>query len=409
MIRCRVASLALCVALFLPGVAMGQDHQDHQEQKDAFRVQVEPMWMGMTGNALHQGDTFRNQIDETGVNTFNRTTFDSIKLEMDDDFTVRTEASWMRRGWGFGVSGWWFGTDDEESGLVTNPAPSVVGEVAFTNGVRMWDVNVAPMDLDANGIADDEGLSSVIFEADSSIDVWTIDINAIRTLAETRESRIDLTFGLKLGGLDNDRGESQSQSSVDFNDLGGLAPHRGSFGAAGSSGSMNAETLVGPVVGFAGHVNTCGVRIEGNVNQSVLIGDVDRDGIFLATLDNFSMTGLAGGPFTPVALLSHDEIRDPFDGGDDLSSIPVTELKIKISYDVTPWLSIGLGFFTSVWWDAPLAPEYSAPDSAVGTVDTGGDGVALPNDLIQGPNSGWMENDETLIFYGGMVGIEVRF
>ena len=102
--------------------------------------------------------------------------------------------------------------------------------------------------------------------------------------------------------------------------------------------------------------------LEGFVSQSVLIGDVDFDALL-----TFMVSDLATERVT-------------FSKGETVA-IPITETKCKWLYNVSDRVSVGVGVFASVWWDAPVAPV-----------------LVFPPRL----------EENTMVFAGGMVGLQWR-
>ncbi|MCL0096356.1 hypothetical protein M1N66_01950 [Thermodesulfovibrionales bacterium] len=172
------------------------------QAEDGWSIQVEPMWMDVYGADEHVGDigTWREERNVvTGIFTYG-ITYDPINLDMDFELTLRGELTRMEEQWGFGMSGWWFGTDDSKSGRVTSLG-RVTPDIFSVTAVRMWDHTIRPVDNELEA----SGWSPVDFWTENELDVWTTDIFGIRTLAEKPESYINFTFGLKLGSLDIDQ------------------------------------------------------------------------------------------------------------------------------------------------------------------------------------------------------------
>ncbi|GAI17634.1 unnamed protein product [marine sediment metagenome] len=126
------------------------------QAQDGLSIQIEPLWMDVEGNDEHVGDIF-NWKEEWNNVTLTDTygiTYDPINLNlrcmppiMKDKFTLRGEITYRKNQRKFGLSGWWFGTDDSKSGRVTTPPfeTTPTGWIYYENGVRMWDHTIWPV------------------------------------------------------------------------------------------------------------------------------------------------------------------------------------------------------------------------------------------------------------------------
>lgn len=390
----RIAVIVAVLMLFVAGNAAYA-----QEQKGKWSIQLEPMWMDVKGNDVHVGDVFKYRTDwyydyvndiyteKYGV------TYDPINLDMKDKLTLRTEVTYRKNQWGLGLSGWWFNTDASARGRVTTPEETwdynggAVWGTYYENGVRMWDHTIWPVwnELEPSG------LSPVDYFAKNSLGVWTGDLFGIRTLAEKKDSQIDLTFGLKIGSLDNDRKEGQSQRAFIY-DYFGPGYHFDNQITLQSKSKADYNLMAGPVIGFQGKARLYkGLGLEALINQSLLIGSVKQSGILTDVDDMWVVTGPVGGPFTRVARDTYLEGKFPY-SKKETYALPVTEAKLKFMYEFTKNISAGIGGFASIWWNAPLAPQWS-----------------VPGDWTGGEGTGWRLQKETLIFYGVMAALNISF
>lgn len=359
-------------------------------EEGKWSIQLEPMWMDVKGNDLHVGDVFKYR-EEWHAPTMTLTygvTYEPINLDMNDKLTLRTEITYRKNQWGLGISGWWFNTDDSVTGRVTTPPEEFIptGWIFYVNGVRMWDHSILPVRNDL----DPSGFSPVDYWAKSEVGVWTVDLFGIRTLAEKKNSHIDLTFGLKLGSPDNEREEGQSMRAFVYNWF-GAGLHWDNRITLESKSEADYGLMIGPVIGLQGKVKYKRIGLEGLLNQSILIGRVKQSGTWTDIDDIWIVSGPVGGPFTPVRQYDYLEGKFPFSKSETYA-IPVTEAKLKFLVDVAKNVSIGIGGFTSIWWNAPLAPKWS-----------------IPGDWIWREGTGWRLQRETLVFYGGMCALNIRF
>ncbi|PIX22818.1 MAG: hypothetical protein COZ68_11105 [Deltaproteobacteria bacterium CG_4_8_14_3_um_filter_43_13] len=350
-------------------------------------IQLEPMWMDVTGNDVHVGDVFNYKEEFTEDAEGNYTvkygvTYDPINLNMDSKLTLRTEIVYKKTQWGLGVSGWWFNTDASLSGRVTTPPSESTGDgyTYYVNGVRMWDSTIIPVYNEL----EESYCSPVDYWARNDLGVWTANIFGLRTLAEKENSHIDLTFGLKVGSLNNDRNEGQTQRAyvedyyyygLDFDNNIRLE----------STSKADYGLMAGPSIGLQGKAKYKRVGIEALVNQSVLIGKVDQSGTW-TDIDDILYT--YGG-----STIRHNVYTGGFSfSKDETVAIPVTELRLKFMVDLMKNVSIGIGGFASIWYNAPLAPKWS-----------------VPGDWTAAEGSGWRLQKNTLVFYGGMAALNIRF
>jgi hypothetical protein len=191
----------------------------------------------------------REELNEVAGTFTYGITYEPINLNMKNKLTLRTELTYKKNQWGFGISGWWFNTDDLLSGRVTTPqsVETLTGYISYTNGVRMWDHTIFPVwnDLEPSG------LSPVDYWAGNDLSVWTIDLFGLKTLAEKKNSHIDMTFGLKLESLDNDRKEGQKQRAFVYNRF-GAGFHFDNHITLDSKSKADYGLMAGPGIGFQG-------------------------------------------------------------------------------------------------------------------------------------------------------------
>ena len=376
-------------------VAVAKDEDTKLEERKPppaeetqWSVQIEPMWMDVEGNDIHVGDIFKYREEWVGSTLLYGTTYKPIRLNMDDGIALRADVIYRKNQWGLGLSGWWFDTKASQSGRVTTP-PEVLtatGFIYYEYGVRMWDNTITPVDNELEPSL----FSPVNYWARNELGIWTVDLYGIRTLAEKEASSIDMTFGLKLGSLDIDREEGQKQRAFVY-DYYGAGFHLDNHITLESSSKADYGMMGGPTIGLQGKAQYKQLGIEGFINQSLLIGRVRYSGIWTDVDDIWVVTGPVGGPFTPFSQDAYLEGRFSFSKRETIT-LPVTEAKLKFLYDVIGNVSIGVGGFASIWWDAPVAPKWSIPGAW--TWDEG---------------TGWRLQEDTLIFYGLTVALNYRF
>ncbi|MDI6729913.1 MAG: hypothetical protein QMD44_13455, partial [Thermodesulfovibrionales bacterium] len=278
-----------------------------EEAKGELSIQLEPMWMDVKGNDLHVGDVFKKRVDwrDDYVNDILTErygiTYDPINLDMKDKLTLRTEISYRKNQWGAGLSGWWFNTDDSLRGRVTTPEEvwgfneEAIWGTWYENGVQMWDHTIGPVYNELEPSCS----SPVNYFAKNNLGVWTADLFGIRTLAEKKDSHIDLTFGFKIGRPNNDKEEGQSQRAFIYNYF-EEGKHFDNQITLQSKSKADYSLMGGPVIGFQGKARYKGLGLEALINQSLLIGKVKQSGTFTDIDDIWVVTGPVGGPFTRV-------------------------------------------------------------------------------------------------------------
>jgi len=360
------------------------------QAQDGLSIQIEPMWMDVYGNDLHVGDIFNYKEEWNGVTSIFTygMTYDPINLNMKDKLTLRVEIIHRKNQWGWGLSGWGFGTDDSKSGRVTTPPFEFTptGWIDYLNGVRMWDHSIPPVQNDL----EPSGWSPVDYQAKNELNVWTADLFSIRTLAEKSNSQIDLIFGAKLGSLDNDRNEGQKLRAFIYDGL-GPGSHWDNEISLEGTGKADYNLMRGPILGFKGMAKRGKFGIEGFINQSILFGRVKLTGLWEDIDDIWEVTGPVGGPFVKVAQWEYWYGSSSFSKEEDVA-LPVTEIKLKFLIDVRKNISISAGGFFSIWWDAPVAPMDSTP-----------------GDWTSFEGTGWRLKKRTLKFTGLMVDLRIRF
>lgn len=210
-------------------------------------------------------------------------------------------------------------------------------------------------DRSYTSLGPDDALFYEVLE-DTEIASWTVDLYGMRTLAEKPKSGIQLLFGIRFGDFDND--------------------YRAVVGIESTAGtrldaSSNYDLMMGPLVAVAGYAECGKSRIKGYLGQSVLLGAVE-----LTSMVRDFNGSFIGEP----AYISQETFRLEQD-----VAIPVTELRVSWTYRISRYLAAGIGAHTSVWWNLPVPP---------GAIPSAG------SDAL---------DENTLVFYGLLAGIELTF
>ena len=355
------------------------------QAEDNWKIQLEHVWMDAYGYDEHAGDIARYtetfSVDETGnfIDNYG-TTYEPINLTMKERSTLRGELIYRKGEWFFGLSGWTFETDASASGRVTTPAMELTdtGYIYYENSVRMWDHTIVPLtnELEASGI------SPVDYWAEDSLQVRTYDLFLGRTLAEKKDSFANFTLGAKFGSLKTRENLGQEQRAFLYDYDGYTFDNHIRLE---STAETNLDSMIGPVLGFQGEAKRGKFGIEGFVNHAVLFGKAEHTGLWEDIDDILWIDPVTG------ETIYHDVYTGEFSfSKDEGVALPVTELKLKVTYHITDTISICLGGFYSIWWDAPVAPKWS-----------------IPGDWVSNEGTGWRLQERTLIFGGYTVALRV--
>lgn len=355
------------------------------QAQDSWEIQLEYVWMDAYGYDEHVGDVVRYKEEYSEDDDGNYTldygaTYEPINLNLKDKSTLRGELIYRRGQWFLGLSGWTFGTDDSISGRVTTPAMELTdtGYIYYVNSVRMWDHTIVPVvnELEASDI------SPVDYWAKDDLQVRTYDLFLGRTLAEKKDSFANFTLGAKFGSLKTRENLGQEQRAFLYDFDGYTFDNHIRLE---STAEANLHSMIGPVLGFQGEAKLGKFGIEGFINQAVLLGKAEHTGLW-EDIDDI----LWIDPVTHETVW-HDVLTGEFSfSKDEKVALPVTELKLKITYHITDNISIGVGGFYSIWWDAPVAPKWS-----------------IPGDWIWDEGTGWRLQERTLIFGGYIVVLRI--
>ena len=264
--------------------------------------------------------------------------------------------------------------------LDSQEAWSYVGGLEYSSGPWTWGLDFFWFDTKQQhpgvSLAAGEGADAVQFEVadlsflssnssevlfyrvleDTELALWTLDAYAVRTLGQSGGGHLGLQFGVRFADFDND--------------------YRAIAGLEGSNGlridaSSNYGRMTGPLVGLRGGLAGDRVDLEGSLSQSVVIGEPALEML------SRQFTGPADSPtFTT---------QEIFETTQDIA-IPISELRIKATFRLLDQVSLGGGVMASVWWD-----------------------VAVPPGIIPVPGGDQVLHENTLVFFGLMGILEIRF
>ncbi len=328
------AALAITLALGFGGAA--------QARQGTWTVELDPIYMQAYGHDQHVLTI--HEIDRHATPQVDRKT--AVSLDTDDSFAYRGEFQYARGQWRWGVDFLWFVTTQNAEGR-TAAAGGGVDEVAFEVADRTF-----------TSSNPSQRLFYSLLE-DTDLELWNLDLYGMRTLAETPGSAFRLQLGLRLGDFDNDY-----HAVVGIQDVAG----------ARLDASSNYELMMGPLVGLAGDLHFGRSSLEGYLGQSVLFGTAEK---LTSSSREFA------GPFGPTPpFFAEEGIRRE---GRDVA-IPISDLRIKWSYQISKRISLGAGAISSVWWDVPVPP-----------------GI-IP--IVDGDDA---FHENTIVLFGLLGGVEVTF
>jgi len=307
----RRGVLDIAVRAVLPiTLALGVESSAHAEGKWSFKL--EPMYMDAYGHDQHVLTI--HEIDLNATPRLDNKT--ALSLDTDADIAYRAEIQYRRGQWGLGADYFLYLT--AQSGEDRTAAPSgAIDEVVFEVADRRF-TSSNPNNVLFHGVLED-----------TDLEVWTADLYGIRTLSEASGGGLDLQLGLRVGDFDND--------------------YHGVVGIQGAGGSLldsssNYGLMLGPLVALSGNIRLGRSYIEGYIGQSVLLGDAELS----------SMSREFTGAFTGTPTIVSQEVfrKEP---SPDVA-IPITEFRIKWTYELSQKISLGVGAHTSTWWDVPVPP-----------------------------------------------------
>jgi hypothetical protein len=338
----RRRAFALTVRNVLPiTVALAIGGASHAAE-GKWTLQFEPMFVEAYGHDQHVLTIHEIDFDSTPqLNSKTATTLDT-----DSTLAYRAEFQYAGKEWVWGLDFFWFDSSQgaaDQTAAADGPS-GTIDEVVF---------KVAGQDFTSSDP------SEVLYYSvlgDTDLNAWTVDLYGMRTLADKPESDVRLQFGLRLSDFDND-----------YRAVAGVQDVVGTRFEA----SSNYDRMMGPLVGLAGGIHRGKNYIEGYIGQSVLIG----------TAALSSRTTEFIGPFSSPSVVA----QETFETDQDVA-IPVTEFRVKWTYEISNSVSLGAGANTSAWWD-----------------------VSVPPGVIPAEEGNEVLHENTIVFYGVLAVVEYTF
>lgn len=310
--------------------------------EDGFKAKVEPMGMKVFGYDELIGYEFTFEDEFIGSEENYGATYDPINLIMAINFGIRGELAYMRNQWGVGISGWFFQTTGSLDGSVSADPDQIVG-------IQMWDHAIIPVTDESHP----SGYSPVNYYAENTLLIWTGDLYLIRTLAEKENSELNLSLGAKIGNLSihSEQGQSMRAWIYDYFGPGENWDNRVTLDENSNANFFGA----GPVLGFSGMAKAGIFYIEGFLNQSVLIGQMDVNGEWTDIDDIYNTVGDSSDHY--------ETWTGTFDfSKSEFIAVPVTEFSLEFGFNIADILRFGIGGFCSIWWNAPVDPSWDVSD-----------------------------------------------
>lgn len=383
--------------------------------QEGFNLQLEPMYMGVTGAntnlaKIQSTSNFSNSSNSsytttTTSSTSNSYTYNSTSVtssvttnstgyssasknfDMSGNGTFRGQLEYMHEGWGGGISGWWFDTSSSINMNLNSPPSPTYLSGTYPPVTANPSISYSSSNLNFSAPPVNSG-GLLKTSAQNNLNVWNLDAYGMKSIGDFENGGINLTIGAKFGGINSNLSESVVQTPSTLN--GSYYPNstwsQTSSGYGSATNSAKANFLVGPSFGLQGLGKFGNHRLEGFVSQSFLIGNVNHSTSSASLTSNQIKTNYYYGgtnySYTYnnnyINTYNNNNYRNLSDS--DTVVIPVTEFKIKYLYDITDNLSLGAGFFGSVWVDTPM--------------------------ISSGSNN---RPTKTLFFYGGLASINFRY
>jgi len=273
---------------------------------------------------------------------------DTTAVSLDTDSRIAYRVGLERGGeeWAWGVDLFGFFTSQAAPRRTAAAGTGAVDEIVF---------EVADQQFTSTGS------SEVLFYEtleDSDLELWTLDLYGTKTLARKSESgsSIRLQFGLRFADFDNDHFQ-----------VVGIEDVSGSF--LGSS--ANYDRMMGPLIGLVGDLRSGKNGIRGYFGQSVTLGSA----VLTSSSQQFT------GSVSASTFVADDTFREQQD-----VAIPITELRLEWTYQLSGRVACGVGVNTATWHDVPVPPGHVPIE--------GGDEVF---------------EESTIVLFGVLAKLELRF
>lgn len=335
-----------------------------QTTEEAWQVSVDFLNIVTRGNDVHVGDVFTEHQTFSGTITQSRldygVDYDPIVTRMKDEQTFMVTAGYRGPRWGFGVRGWRVATDAAVEGRETSPAPTASTD--SVTGIRLWDNSIIPV----SNMSDPSGFSPVTFHAENALETLRIEGYAERRWITGPALNVAARFGLTRARVENTRAEGQTQTAFI------VETDAGTTSTLSNNVTLNVESeatmsLTGPMLAIVGDSTYRKLRIDWLVGNAVLFGTAETSGTWTDVDD---ITEVVVTPTSSVQTSTFLNGVVPTEK-EERAHVPVIDLQIKASVQVTRSVSVGVGVFSSTWFGLPMAPAFSIPGEWTDVEGTG--------------------------------------
>jgi hypothetical protein len=184
------------------------------QERGSWAFDFEPMWMNVKGFDQHAGDVVRttNVLTTTPLRLTDTRTREPILNRMEAGMKFRAGIQYRRQGWGAGLNGWSYSSENAIQGRVTSLGSS--GSLIFgSSSVSMWKETVDPVENDL----EPSGISPVDYHANAGLRTYAFDVFAFRSVTgPANPNRIDLIVGAKMGRIKTTQNQGFSERAFVF-------------------------------------------------------------------------------------------------------------------------------------------------------------------------------------------------
>jgi hypothetical protein len=287
------------------------------------------MYLDVHGHDRHVLTIHRVDLDATPETDFQT----AVSLDTDAGVAYRAELQYAAGRWAFGLD-YFLLLTSQSADEVTASAGGAIDEARFEVPGRTF-VSTTPSEV----------LFYRILE-DTDLEMWTIDLYAMRTLSEGPGGSLSLQVGARFADFDNDYHAAVGIDGVEGRRL---------------DASSNYGWMPGPLVGLVGRITAGRSVFQGYLGQSVVFGTAE----LTSSRSDFQ------GPFSETADVLYRR-TETFHADQDVA-IPITEVRLKWIYRLSGLLSLGAGVHSSTWWSVPVPP---------GVVPIEGGDVSLDENML---------------------------
>jgi hypothetical protein len=277
--------------------------------------------------------------------------YEPIVTRMRNNWSGMVTVVYRSGDWGGGVRGWRSESDIAIDGSRRTAVPTATSQ--SITGIRLWDNSVVPV----TNLLEPSGISPVTFTAENSLSAVRIEGFAERLWIRGRRLTVAARLGVAHARVENTRAEGQTQEAFIEETAGGVTTTLVNDIRIDSA-SESSASLTGPMLALAGNAEAGRLRIDWLIGQSVLLGTAETSGEW-RDVDNIRETTADGVTSTETRTLLNGLIEK---AQEDRALVPVMELQLKATVQVTRALSLGGGVFSSTWFQMPVAPAFSIPD-----------------------------------------------